>query len=108
MGGVAFGLEVFVDEVVTEREPPHRKVWRTTGAPRLLVIDGYEMGFEITPEAIGSRLRVWIDYQPSARGLGHWAPQLGDLYANWCVERIADDAKLAYRPQAVTAVRPGP
>jgi hypothetical protein len=38
MTGSAFGLHLDVDEVVTERTPPTRKVWSTTGTPRLLVI----------------------------------------------------------------------
>lgn len=34
MGGEAFGLKLFVDEVVTVREPPHRKTWETVGGHR--------------------------------------------------------------------------
>jgi hypothetical protein len=62
MIGSAFGLNLRVDEVVVEHEPPRRKRWRTVGAPQLLIIGGYEMGFEIEPLPSGSRLRVWIDY----------------------------------------------
>src|SRR5512143_2202136 len=47
MGGTAFGLKLFVDEVVTDRVPPSRKVWRTVANPRLIVIGHYEMGFEV-------------------------------------------------------------
>jgi hypothetical protein len=38
MGGKAFGLRLAVEEVVTEREPPRRKVWKTIGTPALVVI----------------------------------------------------------------------
>jgi hypothetical protein len=31
-----FGLELSVEEIVTERVPPQRKVWETTGLPRLV------------------------------------------------------------------------
>src|SRR6516165_2052003 len=31
MGGSAFGLQLFVDEVITERAPPWRKTWKTVG-----------------------------------------------------------------------------
>src|SRR3990167_6963246 len=55
MGGEAFGLRLFVDEVVTVRDPPRRKVWRTTGEPRLIIIGAYEMGFEIAEEDPRSR-----------------------------------------------------
>jgi hypothetical protein len=91
MGGSAFGLKLFVDEVVTEREPPRRKVWRTAGKQRLIVMDAYEMGFEIEPKDDGSRLKVWIDYE-LGRGLGRWIPSLAGMYARWCVGRMVEDA----------------
>jgi len=34
-GGSAFGLELSLHEVVTERTPPQRKVSRTVGQPKL-------------------------------------------------------------------------
>lgn len=93
MGGSAFGLALDVDEVVTEREPPRRKVWETVGRPRLLVVGAYEMGFEIDPAAGGSELRVWIGYDlaPDLLG-GILGPILAPLYAKWCVGRMASDA----------------
>lgn len=93
MGGQAFGLSLFVEEIVVERTPPRRKVWRTVGAPRLVIIGPYEMGFEITPAGDGvCRLRVWIDYEPPARGLGRRTPRLAAFYARWCVQRMVGDA----------------
>lgn len=92
MGGEAFGLKLSVDEVVTERDPPHRKVWETTREPRLIVVGSYLMGFELRPCADGSRLRVWINYVRPAKGLGRFAPALGDAYARWCVDQMVRDA----------------
>jgi hypothetical protein len=92
MGGEAFGLRLFVDEVVTVRDPPGRKVWRTTGEPRLIIIGAYEMGFEITDEGRSSRLRVWIDYVLPSDGWGRRVPALADVYARWCVRRMVSDA----------------
>ena len=92
MGGKAFGLKLFVDEVVTERVPPTRKVWRTVGNPTLIVIGHYEMGFEVAPAKGGAMLRVWVDYDLPPRGLGRMMPVLADSYANWCVQRMARDA----------------
>ncbi|MDP3853329.1 SRPBCC family protein [Phenylobacterium sp.] len=93
MGGEAFGLSLFVEEIVVERAPPRRKVWRTVGAPRLIIIGPYEMGFEITPaEEDVCRLRVWIDYEAPARGLGRRTPRLAAFYARWCVQRMVGDA----------------
>lgn len=96
MGGRAFGLELFVDEVVTERTPPRRKVWRTVGRPRLIIIGDYEMGFEATPTLGGTNLRVWIDYDLAPRGPGRFVPVLADVYARWCVERMAGDARRTF------------
>lgn len=92
MGGEAFGLKLFVDEVVVEREPPWRKLWRTVGQPQLVVIGGYEMGFEIVPATAGTRLRVWIDYSLPDSGLGRRASILARFYARWCVRRMVADA----------------
>ena len=33
MTGSMLGLKLSLDEVVTEREPPRRKTWRTVGTP---------------------------------------------------------------------------
>jgi len=112
MGGSAFGLSLFVDEVVTERRPPNRKVWRTVGATRLIVVGAYEMGFEIQPEAAGSKLRVWIDYDLAPTAMGRWfGPVLAPFYARWCVGRMASDAAAHFslpadRGEPVAAVRP--
>ena len=102
MGGSAFGLQVSLDEVVTERIPPRRKVWKTVGTPRLIVIGSYEMGFELSATDRGSALRVWIDYELPPRGLGRFVPALGDAYARWCVNRMAGDAVRAFGHLAAT------
>jgi hypothetical protein len=92
MGGEAFGLRLFVEEVVTVREPPLRKVWRTAGAPRLIIMGAYEMGFEISGEGASSRLRVWIDYQLPDRGWARHVRALAAFYARWCVGKMVTDA----------------
>ena len=96
MGGSAFGLQLSLDEVVTERIPPRRKVWQTVGMPRLVVIGSYKMGFELTGAGAGSALKVWIDYDLPRRGLGRLVPALGDAYARWCVKQMARDAVRAF------------
>ena len=93
MGGEAFGISIFVDEVVTERVPPKRKVWRTVGTPRLFVIAWYEMGFELKPADGGAELRVWIDYELPSTGVGRWLGSFpGRFYARWCVQQMVSDA----------------
>ena len=96
MSGRAFGVDLFLDEVITHRDPPHRKVWRTVGAPKLIIIGSCEMGFRIIPDAAGSRLTVWIDYDLPDRGPGRWAPAIAAYYGRWCVRRMVSDALVAF------------
>lgn len=93
MSGRVFGIKLSLDEVVTERDPPTRKVWETVGTPRLLVIGSYRMGFELTPGATGSQLRVFIEYALPIPWVEHWLGRLfGGYYARWCTRRMVDDA----------------
>ena len=58
MGGAAYGLRLSLTEVANEAGPPRHKVWRTVGAPKLIIIGSYTMGFEIDPKAGESQLLV--------------------------------------------------
>ena len=92
MHGTMLGMRLALDEVVTQREPPIRKAWKTTSAD-LLVIGDYELGFELQPLGERSRLRVFIDYHLPTRGAGRWLGMLfGGTYARWCTQRIVADA----------------
>jgi hypothetical protein len=99
MGGSAFGIPLFVDEVVVERVPPAHKVWRTEGPVRLVVMGAYAMGFDIAPEGSGSRLTVGIDYELPRSPVGWLAKPLAGFYARWCVGRMAGDAVLHFAPK---------
>lgn len=91
--GRVFGLELSVEEIVTERNPPQRKVWETTGTPKLLVVGHYRMGFELTPQGNGSMLRVFIEYALPESLPGRWLGRLfGRQYARWCTRQMVDDA----------------
>ena len=93
IAGRVFGIELSVEETVTERNPPHRKVWETNGAPRLLVIGHYRMGFELSPHGDGSMLRVFIAYALPERVPARWLGRLfGGYYASWCTQQMVDDA----------------
>ncbi|MDZ5455637.1 SRPBCC family protein [Azohydromonas lata] len=93
--GKVLGLELNVSSRVEEREPPWRKIWRTVGEPRLLVVGRYRMGFDITPLERGCRLGVFIEYAWPARH--PWLGRLfGAAYARWCTRRMAFDAKAAF------------
>ena len=100
MGGSAFGLSLFVDEVVTERTPPFSKAWRTDGDVRLIIMRGYTMGFDITAVNGGAKLSVWIVYDLPRGPFGWLAWPLAALYARWCVGRMATDARRHFTPAA--------
>ena len=89
MHGKILGINLFLDEVVVQHDPPFRKAWETVGDINLLVIDHYRLGFEIESNNSTSTLRVYIDYNlpQSARTriLGYL---LGGVYAKWCVNQM--------------------
>jgi hypothetical protein len=94
MSGKVFGINLFLDEVITLREPPFRKTWKTVGTPKLLVIGNYEMGFEINEENGGSRFRVFINYELPEAARTRWLGNLfGGLYARWCVQQMIQGAR---------------
>jgi len=89
LSGKVFGIKIFLDEVVTRREPPYLKIWETVGVPKLLVVGDYQMGLEISDENGGSRLRVFIDYELPVGGITRCLGYLfGRIYAKWCVQQM--------------------
>ena len=93
LSGKVFGLRLFVEEVIVERDPPRRKVWATRGVPRLLVIGAYQMGFDVKAAAAGSNLTVWIEYGLPDSGVARLLGRLlAHWYARWCTRRIVQDA----------------
>ena len=104
MRGRMLGLELFVEEIVTTRTPPTHKMWETRGRPKLIVMGGYRMGFDITPNETGSKLRVFIDYVDAPSPLGRLLGVLfAPMYARWCLRRIAEDALHSAAPPASAA-----
>jgi hypothetical protein len=100
LSGRVLGMMLWVDEIVTERNPPQRKVWETTAEPQLLIIGKYRMGFEIEPRMTGSHLRVFIDYALPVTFPARWLGRiLGRLYAQWCTSRMANDAAMHFEAQ---------
>ena len=91
MNGKAFGIALFLDEVVTRREPPLLKAWETVGTPKLLVIGNYKMKVEIEPRNNRSLLFVSIDYDLPT--INVWLGKLfSGIYAKWCVRQMIKDA----------------
>ena len=61
------------------------------------LIGQYRMGFELSPSAGKTRLRVSIEYNHPPGLAGRWLGKiLGKVYANWCVTRIATDSVRAF------------
>ncbi|MEP7167442.1 MAG: SRPBCC family protein [Candidatus Woesebacteria bacterium] len=89
MDGIVFGFHVFLDEMVTYRQPPRIKVWETVGIPRLLIIGHYQMKVEIQSVEAGSKISVSIEYQlPDTH---QWLGKLFSAwYAKWCVRQMLD------------------
>ena len=87
LSGKAFGVKLFLDEVVTQHEPPYVKTWETVGIPKLLVVGSYRIGIEIKPQDTRSLLRVYIDYDLPVTNV--WLGQLfSGFYAKWCVRQM--------------------
>ena len=104
LNGTAFGMTLFLDEVVTRHEPPRIKTWETVGDLRLLVVGHYGMGIEITPRSFGSLMRVYIDYDlPTTNA---WLGRLfAGMYATWCVGQMIKGAEGQFREKTVAARR---
>lgn len=94
MSGAVFGANLFLDEVIVEREQPHKKAWETVGDVNLLVIDQYKLGFEITPRDDASDMRVYIDYDPPKSWKTKWLGKIfGGMYAKWCVGQMTNGTR---------------
>lgn len=94
MGGNVFGINLFLDEVIVDRNPPRNKSWETIGEINLLVIDHYELGFDIIPKGEKSELKVHIDYNLPKSSIAFFLGRLfGGMYARWCVEKMANDTQ---------------
>ena len=93
MRGKAFGLALVLDELITAYNPPAAKTWETIGAPKLVVIGPYQMGFTIAANGGGAELLVFVQYNLPAGWIGHLLGWLfGRVYASWCVRSMLADA----------------
>lgn len=88
--GRVMGLLIDFSETVTHYVPGREKTWRTSGEPRLLIIDNYEMRVLVEPMPDArSKLTITIDYTLPRSVL--WRAIRGMLaasYARWCLESM--------------------
>lgn len=95
--GKAFGIEIYLDEIVTKHDQPRYKEWETVGEPKLLIIGKYRMGLEIKETQGQSSLRVFIDYDLPSGMTRIIGILLGDSYARWCVRQMVNGAIANWR-----------
>lgn len=92
MYGSLMGMKLALEEIVTDRAPPLRKVWETVDTD-LIVIGQYRLGFELEPMSVASKVRVFIDYDLAVRQPARSLSLLfAGMYARWCTERMSTDA----------------
>ncbi len=100
--GTMIGLSIDFSESVTKYLPPHEKVWRTLGKPRLLIIASYEMRVAVerlSPSS--SRLTISIVYELPRSGFWRIVGLLlARRYSRWCLRRMLQDARHAVEAPA--------
>lgn len=102
MHGKVMGMTIDFTETVTEWVPNRKRVWKTIGEPKLIIMGGYEMSFLVEPVGGGSRLTFGISYDLPESFFGRilgWL--LGNWYGRWCLRNMCRDAKSALERAAV-------
>lgn len=96
MKGSVLGLNLYIDEVITEYKPPFRKVWETVGRPKLVIIGNYQLGFELSEAGDKSMFKVFINYDLPTGGSRFLGLVFGKMYAKWCVRQMIDSVARAF------------
>ena len=101
--GKVFGVDLSVEEVITERVVPLHKAWQTIGSPRLLVMGSYRMGFDLRPSGKRTEVRVFLDYSLPTTIPARWFGWLlGRAYARWCTGSMIQDAARTFGGSGVS------
>lgn len=93
--GRMMGLTIDFSETVTTYDPGRKKVWRTIGKPRLLIIDAYEMQVLVEPiHPSAAHLSIGIDYSLPTQPIWNLAGWLlAGTYSRWCLDSMVAGAK---------------
>ncbi len=106
MRGRMLGLPLELDEVVTERDPPVRKVWETVDEPTLWVLGNYRMGANLKDLPDGCSVSVFIEYNlpasPWLQPLAYW---MSRPYAAWCVDQMLAAIRAEFAHSAAPSVQ---
>ncbi len=92
-GRVLF-LPIDFSETVIEWVETKRKIWKTIGTPKLIILGNYEMGFELEQTQEGTKAHLWIDYEIPRPWFGRILGMLlADWYSRWCLRMMGSGAK---------------
>jgi hypothetical protein len=98
--GSFLGVPIYVSEIIVERLPSRSKRWRTEGAQKLIIMDQYQMGFELKPQEGAVNLTIFIDYTIPCHGVGRTLGKLAShSYAKWCVDSMIRDVRNYFKMQ---------
>ena len=92
--GKMLGMKMDFSETVTKWQPPKLKEWKTVGEAKIIIMSWYKMGFEISPDGIGTRAKISISYLPPKE----WYYKIlsfffANWYCNWCLNNMLNDTK---------------
>ena len=92
-GGV-LGLPLDFTETVTLWKENEKKVWETTGEPKLIILGWYRMRLVTEPREGGTLASLEIEYTHH-EGFFYkiLSAALAGWYADWCLTRMLGDAK---------------
>lgn len=93
--GRVLGMPIDITETVTEWIENREKTWETVGKQKMIVMSSYRMHLILTPVKEGTHVFFEIEYQlPKSPFAWIAGKLLARRYADWCLRRATQDAKL--------------
>ena len=103
--GKVMGFPMDFTVVVTKWLKDYEKIWETTGHPKMLILSWYQMQLLVRPgsDQYQSTVSLCIRYKrPKPLFWRIVSFLLADWYANWCVNSMLQDSKIALESRPVT------
>lgn len=89
LSGKVLGKSLSLEEVITRREPPRTKTWKTVGTPKFLIVGQYQYNVQIEPQGNGSVLRVSFSSDPPKES--GWLRRLfSKVYTKLCAREMIE------------------
>ena len=99
-GGVLW-MPIDITETVTKWAEGREKEWETVDNPKIIVMSWYRMHFVLKPAQRGTHVDFEIEYGLPTSFFGKMLGKLlARKYADWCLRRATEDAKLAIEQRA--------